>query len=198
MTLLLSITAAAAPAPAKKVLVFGDSLSAGYGIAIEDAWPSLLDKRLKERGLNYSVANLSISGETSAGGKARFAAALSAQKPAIVLIELGANDGLRGLPLKLLRDNLESMISSAQKAKAQVVLIGMRLPPNYGPYGEQFNQVFGDIAKARKLPLVKFLFEGIAGKPEMFQADQLHPTAAAQPQLLDNVWPNLAPLLNTP
>lgn len=194
MTLLLSGAPALA---AKTILVFGDSLSAGYGIRPQEAWPSLLDARLKEKRLDYSVANLSISGETSAGGRSRLPDALKQHKPAVVVIALGANDGLRGLPLKQLRDNLEAMIHAAQGARAQVVLVGMRLPPNYGPYAEQFNQLFAEIARARKTASVKFLLDGIADQPGLFLPDQLHPTAAAQPRLLDNVWPALTPLLKT-
>lgn len=192
MTLLLTGAPALA---AKTILVFGDSLSAGYGIRPQEAWPTLLDTRLKEKRLDYSVANLSISGETSAGGRSRLPDALKQHKPAVVVIALGANDGLRGLPLKQLRENLEAMIAAARGAKAQVVLVGMRLPPNYGPYAEQFNQLFGDIAKTQKTASVKFLLDGIADQAGLFQADQLHPTAAAQPRLLDNVWPALTPLL---
>lgn len=192
MTLLLSGAPALA---AKTILVFGDSLSAGYGIRPQEAWPSLLDARLKEKRLDYSVANLSISGETSAGGRSRLPDALKQHKPAVVVIALGANDGLRGLPLKQLRDNLEAMIQAAQGARAQVVLVGMRLPPNYGPYAEQFNQLFADLARTRKTASVKFLLDGIADQPGLFLPDQLHPTAAAQPRLLDNVWPALNPLL---
>lgn len=175
--------------------MFGDSLSAGYGIRASDAWPSLLDLRLKEKQLDYSVANLSISGETSAGGRSRLAEALARHKPAVVLIELGANDGLRGLPLIQLRENLEAMISTAHAQEAKVVLVGMRLPPNYGVYASQFNRLFGETAKARKIAIVPFLLEGLIAQPSLFQPDQLHPTAAAQSRLLDNVWPVLSPLL---
>ncbi|HRE17396.1 MAG TPA: arylesterase [Rhodocyclaceae bacterium] len=194
--LLMTLLTAATPAlAAKTILVFGDSLSAGYGIRPEQAWPALLDIRLKEKRLDYSVANLSISGETSAGGRSRLPAALKQHQPALVVIALGANDGLRGLALKQLQDNLEAMIEEARTVKAQVVLVGMRLPPNYGPYADQFNQLFTDIARKKKIPLVKFLLDGIGDQPGLFQADQLHPTAVAQPRLLDNVWPALTPLL---
>lgn len=192
MTLLTVSTPALA---AKTVLVLGDSLSAGYGIRPQEAWPALLDLRLKEKRLDYSVANLSISGETSAGGRSRLPDALAQHKPAIVVIALGANDGLRGLSLKQLRENLDAMIGASRRAKAQVVIVGMRLPPNYGPYADQFNQLFADLAKSRKTALVKFLLEGIGDQPALFLPDQLHPTAAAQARLLDNVWPALSPLL---
>lgn len=180
---------------AKTILVMGDSLSAGYGIRPEQAWPSLLQRRLNELRLDYNVANLSISGETSAGGRSRFAAALKEHKPAIVILALGANDGLRGLPLKQMTGNLETMINSAKKSGAQVLIAGMRLPPNYGPYAEQFFQRFGDIAKSGKIAYLPFLLEPVATRPELFLADRLHPTADAQPLLLDHVWPALRPLL---
>lgn len=179
----------------KTILVFGDSLSAGYGIRSEAAWPSLLANRLKEQRLDYSVANLSISGETSAGGRSRLAAALQQHRPAILIIELGANDGLQGLPLEQLRANLDAMIAAGKKSKARVVLIGMRLPPNYGEYARRFNALFSDAARDHKVTYAGFLLEGIGEHPEFFQADMLHPTAAAQPRLLDNVWPALVPLL---
>ena len=180
---------------AKTILVMGDSLSAGYGIRPEQAWPSLLQGRLNELRLDYNVANLSISGETSAGGRSRFAAALKEHKPAVVILALGANDGLRGLPLKQMSGNLETMISSAKKSGARVLLAGMRLPPNYGPYAEQFFLSFGELAKSEKTAYLPFLLEPVATRPELFQADRLHPTADAQPLLLEHVWPALRPLL---
>lgn len=192
MTLLFASTSALA---AKTILVFGDSLGAGYGIRQESAWPTLMQARLKEKRLDYNVVNASISGETSAGGRSRLPAALARHRPAVVVIELGANDGLRGLPLAQLRGNLETMITASRKAGASVVLVGMRMPPNYGSYAENFNHLFSEIAQAKKVPLVDFLFAGFADKPELFQADTLHPTAAAQPRMLDNVWQTLAPLL---
>lgn len=180
---------------AKTILVMGDSLSAGYGIRPQQAWPSLMQERLRELRLDYSVANLSISGETSAGGRSRFVAAIKEHQPAVVILALGANDGLRGLPLKQMENNLEAMIDTAKKAGARVLLAGMRLPPNYGPYAEQFFQRFGEIAKAEKTAYLPFLLEPVATRPELFQADRLHPTAEAQPLLLDHVWPALRPLL---
>lgn len=180
---------------AKTILVMGDSLSAGYGIRLQQAWPSLLAERLADERPDYNVANLSISGETTAGGRARFAAALAEHQPAVVILALGANDGLRGLPLKQMENNLEAMIAAAQKAGARVLLAGMRLPPNYGPYAEQFFQRFGRIARAEKTAYLPFLLEPVATRPDLFQADRLHPTAAAQPLLLDHVWPALKPLL---
>lgn len=180
---------------AKTILVLGDSLSAGYGIRPEQAWPSLLTQRLAEKRIDYTVANLSISGETTAGGRSRLAAALATHQPAVVVLALGANDGLRGLSIKQMRGNLEAMVSAAQKAGARVLVAGMRLPPNYGPYAEQFVQSFADIAKAKKTALLPFLLEPVATRPELFQADRLHPTAEAQPLLLEHVWPTLQPLL---
>lgn len=180
---------------ARNILVFGDSLSAGYGLAQEAAWPSLLDKRLQEKRLDYSVVNASISGETTSGGRSRLDAALATHKPAVVIIALGANDGLRGLPIATTRANLTAMAESAQKAKARVLIVGMRIPPNYGAYADQFHAVFGEVSKARKTALVDFLLEGVAMQPKLFQADNLHPTAEAQPRLLDNVWKGLEPLL---
>lgn len=188
----------AATSPAKEhatLLVFGDSLSAGYGIRQDAAWPSLLQHRLKENRLDYSVVNASISGETTSGGRSRLPELLTKHRPRIVLIALGANDGLRGLPLVTMRENLDAMIRATRAAKARVVLVGMRLPPNYGPYADEFQQTFAQLAKQEKVPLVSFLLEGIADQPRLFQADTIHPTAEAQPRLLDNVWGVLAPLL---
>lgn len=191
----LLLVAPSSALAAKTVLVFGDSLSAGYGIRPQEAWPALLEKRLGERRLNYNVANLSISGETTAGGRSRLAAALREHRPSVVVIALGANDGLRGLPLAQMRANLEHMVTISQQAGARVALLGMRLPPNYGPYAEQFFQTFSELAKQHKTAYLPFLLEPVATQPTMFQADQLHPTAKAQPLILDHVWPALQPLL---
>ena len=180
---------------AKTILVFGDSLSAGYGIRQELAWPALLAQRLEQKRLDYNVVNASISGETTSGGRARLAAALDKYAPAIVIIARGANDGLRGLPIPTMRDNLAAMTASAQGKKARVLIVGQRLPPNYGPYAVQFHNVFGEVAKSRKAALVDFLLDGIADQPQFFQADNLHPTGEAQPRLLDNVWAGLEALL---
>jgi len=193
---LLALLISAPPAlAAKTILVFGDSLSAGYGIRPEQAWPALLDKRLAEKRFDYSVANLSISGETTAGGRSRLTEALRQKQPAIVIIALGANDGLRGLPLAQMRDNLNAMIEASRSAGARVLLAGMRLPPNYGPYATEFEQSFTGIARARKAALLPFLLEPIATRPGYFQSDALHPLAEAQPLILDHLWPALAPLL---
>ena len=180
---------------AASILVFGDSLSAGYGIRQDAAWPALLNKRLAEKRLDYSVINASISGETTSGGRSRLDAALNKHKPSIVIIALGSNDGLRGLPIATLRDNLSAMIHSAQKKNTKVLLVGQRLPPNYGAYATQFEKIFEEVAKNQKAGLVPFLLDGIATEPKYFQADNLHPTAEAQPILLENVWRELAPLL---
>lgn len=180
---------------ARTILVFGDSLSAGYGIRQDAAWPALLAKRLQDKKLDYSVVNASISGETTSGGRTRIDAALERHAPQVVIVALGANDGLRGLPVTQLRDNLNAIVASAQQKKARVLLVGQRIPPNYGAYAVQFHNTFGEVAKARKVALVDFLLDGVATQAQLFQADNLHPTAEAQPLLLDNVWRGLAPLL---
>ena len=195
LILLASLSLTATAGAAGTVLVFCDSLSAGYGIRQEAAWPSLLQKRLAEKRVDYSVVNASISGETTAGGRSRIAEALARQRPAIVVVALGANDGLRGLPVPAMKENLAAMIRAARTAKARVVLVGMRLPPNYGPYADEFHKVYAELARSEKVALVPFLLDGIADQPRLFQADTIHPTAEAQPQLLDNVWVALAPLL---
>jgi acyl-CoA thioesterase I len=194
--LLLGLAALAPTAQAARtILVFGDSLSAGYGIRQEAAWPSLLAKRLQEKHLDYNVVNASISGETTSGGRTRLEAALNKHYPAVVIIALGANDGLRGLPIATLRDNLNVMTDTAQKKKAKVLIVGQRLPPNYGDYAQQFHSTYGEVAKSKKTALVDFLLDGVATQANLFQADNLHPTAEAQPRLLDNVWRGLEPLL---
>ena len=180
---------------AKTILVFGDSLSAGFGIRQDAAWPALLQQRLSEKRLDYSVVNASISGETSSGGRARISEALARHKPAVLVLALGANDGLRGLPLAGLRDNLSGIVRAARATKARILIVGMQLPPNYGGYADEFRQVFKDVAKKEGVPLIPFLLDGIAEKPQFFQADALHPTAEAQAHLLDNVWGGLVPLL---
>lgn len=177
------------------ILVFGDSLSAGYGLRQDAAWPSLLAARLAARHLDYNVVNASISGETTSGGLARLPAALEKNRPAIVIIALGANDGLRGLPLRGLRDNLAALVDGARRTHAKVLLVGQRLPPNYGAYANDFYKTFADVAQEKKTAYVDFLLEGIATRPELFQEDRLHPTAEAQPILLDTVWRGLSPLL---
>ena len=183
-------------AHATTILVLGDSLSAGYGLDPGQGWVDLLAQRLHARRLPYTVVNASISGETSAGGLARLDAALDEAHPALLLLELGVNDGLRGLSLQDLRRNLEAIVRRAQARHIRVVLIGMRLPPNYGSrYGDAFQRIYTDLAARLHLPLVPFLLAKVALDRSLMQADQLHPTAAAQPQILDTVWPTLAPLL---
>lgn len=179
----------------KTILVMGDSLSAGYGIRTDQAWPSLLDKQLSQKLPDYSVANLSISGETTAGGRSRLAPALKQYQPAVVIIALGANDGLRGLPLAQMRDNLKTMIQASQASGAKVLLTGIRIPPNYGPYAVEFHASYKDLARQYKTALLDFLLEPIAAQSAYFQADNLHPTAEAQPLILKHLWPALAPLL---
>jgi len=188
----LSTGAQAAPT----ILVMGDSLSAEYGLQRGKGWVALMEQRLKEKQLDYSVVNASISGETSSGGAARLAGAMAQAKPAVVIIELGANDGLRGLALAATRANFESMIAASQKAGARVLLVGMQLPPNYGrDYTDKFKTLYPDLAQQHKTALAPFLLDGIGDKPELFQADGIHPLAQAHPRMLDNVWPALESLL---
>ncbi len=195
--LLLLFASATAFSAGHTILIYGDSLSAGYGIATAQSWPALLGQRLQQSGSAWTVANASISGETTAGGRSRFDAALTQFKPTIVVIALGANDGLRGLPVKAMRDNLTAMIASAKTQQARVLLVGMRLPPNYGPdYTRDFEASFHDLAKQHKVPLLPFLLEPIAADRNAFQADNLHPLATAQPKLLDHVWAVLKPMLD--
>lgn len=178
------------------ILVYGDSLSAAYGLNQDAGWVSLLQARLKQEGMDYTVTNASISGETSSGGAARISATLKEHKPKVVIVALGGNDGLRGLPPQQMRANLARIVSASQNAGARVVLAGMRMPPNYGEaYTRQFAAVFAGLAREYKTGLVPFLLQGMDERRELFQPDNLHPTAAAQPILLDNVWKALVPLL---
>ncbi|WP_346285048.1 arylesterase [Zoogloea sp.] len=187
---------ASASAWAGTVLVWGDSLSAGYGLRPEQAWPSLLAKRLEASKPPHKVVNASISGETTAGGLSRLPAALQAHKPSVVVIELGANDGLRGLPPRAMAANLQAMIDAIGKSGARVLLVGMRMPPNYGPtYTAAFEAAYRDLARTNKLRLVPFMMEGFADQRGMFQQDGIHPVADAQPLILDTIWRELAPLL---
>ena len=178
------------------ILVFGDSLSAGYGIDHSRDWVNLLAQRLERENFPHRVVNASISGETTAGGLSRLPAALDSHHPAIVILELGANDGLRGLPLLHLRANLGKLIELSKQSGARVLLVGMMLPPNYGSrYTEGFEEAYTQLAKKQRVARVPFLLEGVADKRQLMQADNVHPTAEAQPRLLDNVWPHLLPLL---
>lgn len=190
-------TASAAPAKgARTILVMGDSLSAAYGLAPTQGWVSLTADRIGKTKPGWRVVNASISGETTAGGAARIAAELQRHQPAVVVIALGANDGLRGLPLAQSRANLEKMIKAAQAGKAKVLLVGMRMPPNYGPdYTRGFEQNFSALAKQYNTALLPFLLEPIALDRNAYQADNLHPIASAQPKLRDHVWKALEPLL---
>nr|WP_123400940.1 arylesterase [Inmirania thermothiophila] len=195
--IVLALVLAAAGAGGRPVLlVLGDSLSAGYGLAPGQGWVDLLGRRLAERGYPHRVVNASVSGETSGGGLERLPALLARHRPAVVVVELGGNDGLRGLGLERTRANLAAVVRRARAAGARVLLVGMRLPPNYGPlYTRRFAALYREIARDEGVPLVPFLLEGVALAPGMMQADGIHPTAAAQPRLLDNVWPHLEPLL---
>jgi len=181
---------------AGKILVYGDSLSAAYGIAEKRGWVALLGERLAREKLNYSVANASISGETTSGGLARIAKVLQQHKPAVLVLALGANDGLRGLPVAQMKQNLGAIVKAAQGAGARVIIAGVRIPPNYGPeYTGAFDAAFAELAKQHRTALVPFLLEGMAEKLELFLPDRLHPSEAAQPILLENVWKVLRPLL---
>jgi acyl-CoA thioesterase-1 len=189
-TLWLSLPASAA----KNILVFGDSLSAGYGITVEQSWPALLQNELKRARYKHKIVNASISGETALGGRQRIAKALQKHQPAIVILELGANDGLRGAGTADLENNLSEIIRWVKLANAKLLLIGMRLPPNYGePYITQFANLYPRLAEKNHLRLLPFLLEGVP--PEQFQADNLHPTAEAQPLIMKNVFKELKPLL---
>ncbi len=183
------------PAAARTLLVFGDSLSAAYGLSPDQGWVHLLEERAA-RIDGWHVVNASVSGETTAGGLRRLPEDLARHKPSMVVIALGANDALRGQPIAGIRDNLEKMVRLARQARAEPVLVGLMIPPNYGiDYASQFRDIYPAIASRSRIPLVPFLLEGIADKPDLFQADQLHPAAAAQPIILDNVWKTLEPLL---
>jgi acyl-CoA thioesterase-1 len=196
--IVLIVASASAQAEAPVILVFGDSISAGYGLAhVEQGWVELLKTRLKALGYGYQVVNASVSGETTAGGLARLPRALELHHPKIVILELGGNDGLRALPIGQMRANLTQMVDLASAAGAKVLLLGMRMPPNYGPqYTEQFAMVFSDLARDKKLPLVPFLLTDIALSPTLLQGDDIHPNALGQPILLENVWPMLKQMLH--
>ena len=198
VSLTLAATANAYSAP-KTVLVVGDSLSAEYGIARGAGWVALLEQKMKSEKIDAKVVNASISGETTSGGKARLPALLGQHKPDLVVIELGANDGLRGLPVPSAEANLRAMIAAAQAQKARVLLVGMRMPPNYGrAYTERFFGMFKTVATSTKSPLVPFMLEGVADKPALFQQDRLHPTAQAHPIILNNIWPTFEKMVKQP
>lgn len=179
-----------------KILILGDSISAAYGIEQQHAWVQLLDKQLQQANINANIINASISGETSVGGANRINDLLDRHQPNIVLIELGGNDGLRGYPLRDIRANLERIITSVQQRSIQVILAGMRIPPNYGrAYSECFFAIYAELAAKHQIALIPFLLDGIGDRSELMQSDGIHPTAEAQPLIVNQVWPVLLPLL---
>ncbi len=193
-----SLAVAAAPAP-QTILIVGDSLSAEYGLARGTGWVALLERRLADQKIAARVVNASISGDTTAGGRARLAPLLAQHKPAVVVIELGGNDALRGLPLKNTQENLTQMVEAAKAAGARVLVVGIQVPPNYGTdYTRRFSAIFAEVATQTRSAVVPFFLQGVADGPNaaaMFQPDRIHPLAAAQPLMLDNVWPELRKLL---
>ncbi len=190
---------AAAPGTTPVIVIVGDSVSAGYGIPRAKGWVNLLAARLTADGYRHRVVNASITGDTTAGGRSRLPALLKQHRPAVVVIELGGNDALRGGRLAATRENLDAMVLAALAAGAKVLLVGIQIPPNYGPrYAREFEEGFVTVAKARKVPLVPSLFAGFGDDLADFQSDRIHPTAEAQPKLLANVWPALEPLLRKP
>lgn len=183
-------------AAARTLMIFGDSLSAAYNLSTNQGWVHLIGERISRSNLPWRVVNSSVSGETTAGGLRRLAEDLKRHKPAVVVLQLGANDALRGQPVAAMRSNLEKMIRLARQARAEPVLVGIMIPPNYGiDYTAEFRDMYPQLAAKHKVALVPFLLEGVADRPELFQADQLHPNAAAQARIADNVWPALEPLL---
>jgi acyl-CoA thioesterase-1 len=191
--------AANVASPKPVIVVLGDSISAEYGLPRDTGWVALMRKRLANERIDYSVANASVSGDTTSGGLARMPALMARLKPSIVIVELGANDALRGVPLSTTEDNLRTIIEQARQGHAKVVLVGMYVPSNYGlNYTQKFHGLYGALAKEMRVALVPFLLAGIENKPEMFQADQIHPAQQAQSSLLNNVWPTLKPLLPKP
>ena len=197
--LLLLILIAVAPVhAARTILVFGDSLSAGYGLPAGSGWVSLLEQRLKRDRLDYTIVNASISGETTLGGRNRIADALAEHKPAVVIVQLGGNDGLRGNSIEETRRNLIAIVGASRKAGAKVLLVGMRIPPNYGKvYTRRFEALFAEVARQQNASLVPFMLQGFADKPEWFQSDGIHPAVEAQPRILDNIYRRLRALLTT-
>jgi acyl-CoA thioesterase-1 len=192
----LALLMAAQSAAAGNVLIVGDSISAGFGMDTRQGWVTLLQQRLGAEGFKDKVVNASITGDTSANASARLSPLLAEHKPSLVILELGGNDGLRGMLPNQLQQNLASMIDRSRDAGAKVLLLGMQLPPNYGArYTKAFAEVYGQLAQDKKVPLVPFFLEGVGGVPELMQADGIHPAAVAQGKLLENVWPTLKPLL---
>jgi acyl-CoA thioesterase-1 len=197
LALLLWTLSAQAAAPV--ILIVGDSISAGYGLPAGAGWPALLQQRLAAEHFPHRVVNASISGDTTAGGRARLSGLLEANRPAITVIELGGNDGLRGGNLDAMAGNLDAMTAAAQKAGSRVLIVGIRVPPNYGgDYGRRFAAIYAEVAAKHKTALVPFFFEGFGDDNSMFQPDRIHPVATAQTKLLDNVWTVLKPMLGTP
>lgn len=191
----MSLVATSAQAT-QTIVIFGDSLSAAYGIQQNEGWVKLLENKLNQQKLDYKVVNASISGETTSGGLGRFKTMLTTHKPNIVIIELGANDGLRGLSVREMQSNLDGMITQAKATKAKVLLLGMRIPPNYGiQYTQQFSETYANLAQKHGLVLVPFFLEGVAGNPSLILDDGLHPKAIAQDKLLENVWSQLRKLI---
>ncbi len=194
---LVQAATASNPTGSNTILVLGDSLSAGYGVKVDATWVALLERRLAKQGYGYRVVNASISGETTGGARSRLPRALELHKPSVVVLELGGNDGLRGLPIRQVRGNFQYLIETSQAAKANVVLVGMRMPPNYGPeYADSFHALYGELAKKYNVPLVDFFLDGVALDDTLMQADGIHPNAEAQPKLLDNLWPALSKVLS--
>jgi acyl-CoA thioesterase-1 len=193
--IVLAASGSAYSAP-KTILVVGDSLSAEYGLARGSGWVALLDQKLKAEKLDAHIVNASISGDTTSGGRSRLPALLTQHKPNIVVLELGANDGLRGLPIAAAEDNLRTMISLARQNNARVLLVGIHMPANYGrAYTERFTGMYKDLSTNMKVPLVPYMLQGVELVPTNFQADRLHPAATAHPVILNNIWPQLAPLI---
>ena len=199
LTALMGATGTAMATSPKRLLVVGDSISAEYGLTRGSGWVQLLQQKIQQENRPWSVVNASISGDTTSGGRSRLPALLKAHQPALVVIELGGNDALRGLPLDMTTDNLQHMIDAARQIGAQVLLVGMQVPPNYGlDYSRQFSQMYQRLAQKNKTRLLPFFFKGMADVPDAaqwFQADRIHPNEAAQARLLANLWPELKPLL---
>ena len=183
-------------AASNSILIYGDSLSAAYGIPQQLGWVSLLQQRLEDQHFPYKVINASVSGETSSGGLSRLNATLDEHQPNIVILELGANDGLRGLPLSVMKDNLAQMIEQSKRSGAKVLLIGMKIPPNYGPkYSQSFKKKYQQLSQELKVPRVPFMLQGMENRPELIQDDGLHPNVQGQPIILENIWPQLKLIL---
>ena len=196
LLLLLIIVPAPAARAAQAILVLGDSISSGYGLAQGEGWVALLEQRIEREKLDYRVVNASIAGETTLGGLNRIAAAIEEHQPAVVVVALGGNDGLRGNSLDEIRRNLIAIVKACRMAGAKVVIAGMRIPPNYGPvYTRRFQGLFAEVARQQNVSLVPFMLQGFAENRNMFQADGIHPAAGAQPRILDNIYRRLRPLL---